>query len=389
MSVLSNSLNNLSLSDILGKVQEIKTELNLFFKERSDAINALLLSIVTKQNILLVGPPGTAKTQLARALVAHIENANFFYCLMTKFTQPDDLFGPVDIVALSKGEYRRLTNGRIQDANVAFLDEIFKASPAILNSLLTILNERLYNLDGRITPLPNLITVITASNELPEENENLDALYDRILLRVTTDYVKNPKNFVDLVLGADEYQPRTTITLDEINSLHKALSNVQLSENTIETLLKIKKELENEGIIASDRRYKQAVKVVKANALLRGARTTSVADLVVLRYILWDEPEQISTVTNIVLKHADPISQKITEIFEILNDFEKQVDQLPQGATAEALELIKKIENIIKELDQLKNDTDDPDSVNAIEELTNKGYTLKRTVLKDVIGLEI
>jgi MoxR-like ATPase len=165
------------------RLQQIATRLEARFLGRDEAIRALLVSVVAGEHLALIGPPGTAKSALVRAF-SKATSARFFEYLLTRFTEPSELFGPVDIAAFRTGDYRRRTEGMLPEAELVFLDEIFKSSSAILNALLTLLNERTFIAGGRATKTP-ILSVVGASNEVPTDGD-LGAIFDRFLLRVRT-----------------------------------------------------------------------------------------------------------------------------------------------------------------------------------------------------------
>ncbi|MEM4751417.1 MAG: AAA family ATPase, partial [Desulfurococcaceae archaeon] len=173
-------MSNGNLQELVSAVNRFKKELEKPFVGREEEALVITFALVTSEHAILVGEPGTAKSAIARR-AADLLRARFFKYLLTKYTEPDELLGPLDIAALKEGRYVRITRGKLPDAEIAFLDEIFNAGSAILNALLTLINERIIY-DGYVEiPVP-LWTLISASNTVPEEQE-YQALYDRFLLR--------------------------------------------------------------------------------------------------------------------------------------------------------------------------------------------------------------
>src|SRR5437899_5082641 len=163
------------------KLKNIREELKQMFLERNDLIDGALAALLSSHHLLIIGPPGTAKSMLADELCRRIEGANYFQWLLTRFTTPEEIFGAVSLKALEQDDYRRVTTRKLPNAHIAFLDEIFKANSSILNALLTLINERIFH-NGRQRAAVPLITLFGASNELPDEEE-LTALFDRFMLR--------------------------------------------------------------------------------------------------------------------------------------------------------------------------------------------------------------
>src|ERR1043165_5698790 len=170
------------------KLKKIREELRQTFLERGELIDGALSALLCSQHVLVIGPPGTAKSMLADEVCRRIEGAQYFQWLLTRFTTPEELFGAVSLKALEQDDYRRLTTHKLPEAHVAFLDEIFKASSSILNTILTLMNERRFHNGREVAGVP-LLTLFAAANELPEDDELL-ALHDRFLLRFVVDYLE-------------------------------------------------------------------------------------------------------------------------------------------------------------------------------------------------------
>src|SRR5215470_222098 len=174
---------------VRARIAQLLVEMTADLVERDEPIRLALLAAIAGQHTLLVGPPGTAKSEIARRLCSAFRDARFFERLMTRFTVPEELFGPLSLQSLERDEYRRLTDGYLPSADVVFLDEVFKANSAILNSLLGIMNERTFD-NGRDRVALSLVSLIGASNEIPTADE-LVALYDRFLVRYRLDAVSS------------------------------------------------------------------------------------------------------------------------------------------------------------------------------------------------------
>jgi len=275
-----------------------------YFKERETEINGSLLAVLSGENLLFLGPPGTAKTQLAKNICQSIESGNFFNYLLTSFSTPEELFGPLSLKALEEDEFRRKIDGCLPTAHIALLDEIFKASSAILNSLLTILNEHKYHNGRELVDVP-LLSVFGASNELPDENESLEALYDRFLFRYRLSYIQDDENFRDLLFRSpDEFEPAASLRVSAIYELRARAKDMPVDPDVEVIITELRKSLQLQEIEISDRRWKKVIQVLKVAACSSGCPTVDRTMVLLLQHMLWNLPEERETIRKIVFEFA-------------------------------------------------------------------------------------
>lgn len=348
--------------DALKKIKQLQTELESVVVERTEEIEALLVALIARVHVLLLGPPGTAKSMLAQLLCEAIQGGEYFQWLLTKFSTPEELFGPISLKGLENDSYRRITTGKLPQAHVAFLDEIFKANSAILNALLTLINERKFHNNSTSEDVP-LLSCIGASNELPE-SEELNALYDRFILRFWVKPLQEEQAFTDLITGAMNAKVTVSLTLDEVQQLHEKCNKIELSDEQVKTIRKIYEELKAKGITASDRRWKTAVGVLKAYALLRGKTEITGDEIEVLTHMLWQNPEDKRTIMSVVAPHANPLNLKAIEYLdfakEIFDKWQNPPDELSESDAA--LQANNSLKEMLKDIksdmhDRPKNKT--------------------------------
>lgn len=271
--------------------------------ERETPVQLALLSALAGEHLLLIGPPGTAKSILARRLHHVFQNSAYFERLLTRFSVPEELFGPLSIKALEDDRYERQIEGYLPTANIAFIDEIFKANSAILNALLTLLNEREFDNGSERISTP-LVAVIAASNELPQEEE-LEALFDRFLCRYETRPVSK-QNFVALITlddNATNSSQTQGLTEQEIQALQLQARRIELPDDIIGLLLALREFVQQQQIYVSDRRWRKAIKLLKMAATTNGQTAVSVWDCSLLQHCLWREPAQRKIIADWYQNH--------------------------------------------------------------------------------------
>ncbi len=260
--------------------------------ERDVPVRLLLLAALAGEHVLLIGPPGTAKSALARRLHAAFADAAYFERLLTRFSVPEELFGPLSLKALELDRYERLTDGFLPTAQVAFLDEVFKANSAILNALLTLLNEREFdNGSGRVK-VP-LVSVIGATNEIPDD-ESLQAFHDRFLLRVPVQPIADDNFAALLALPASAAVAPPRLQASDLAPLRERAQQVVLPARIVEQLVEARRWCAQHAVTVSDRRWRKLVGLLQVQAASRGAGQVGQWDLWLLPYALGGRPDQVA-----------------------------------------------------------------------------------------------
>jgi MoxR-like ATPase len=307
------------------RLQRLLDALEHGLLERAEAVRLCLLAALAGEHVLLIGPPGTAKSAMARRLHRAFADAPYFERLLTRFSTPEELFGPLSLKALEHDRYERLTAGYLPTAGIAFLDEVFKANSAILNALLTLLNEREFdNGTGRMrTPL---VSVIGASNEVPAD-EALRAFYDRFLLRVPVAAVSDGAFEALLHLPDDIDAPVQALARSELQALRDGRERIALPDEVLQRLRELRALAAQQGIAVSDRRWRQLIGLMRTAALSEGRLALDVWDLWLAPYALAAEPAQVEALQRwFVEQVAQAAPQEAAWLSRAVEAFEKQLE---------------------------------------------------------------
>lgn len=272
---------------------DLKREFGQVLVERDREIYLGLIAVVAREHLFMLGPPGTGKTALA-SMLGRAVPGGFFEILLSKFTEPSEVFGPLSVKGLmERDEYRRSTAGYMPDCRLVMLDEVWKASSAILNNLLTILNERVFD-NGGVREVTRVGTVFGASNEMPAD-DSLAAIYDRFMLRCEVAPVSDSMKLLNITKG-DIPQ----ISEEYLLQMQQAADAVQVSSDVHRALVFIRDTLRGQGIVISDRRFLRSVGLVRASAAIAHRSIAAPQDLKILAYCFWVTPDQAPAVKLVV-----------------------------------------------------------------------------------------
>ena len=337
------------------KFAAARRELSSALIEREDEVDLVLTALIANEHVLLVGPPGCGKSLLLDSLLAWTGGAKFSI-LLTKFTTVEEVMGPVSLVGLKEDRYVRVTAGKLPEADYAFVDEVFKGSSAILNCLLKILNERVYDAgDGAAKGVP-LKLCLGASNEWPspDTGKELSALFDRFTLRKTVSPIRSRSGRARL-LWTPDHTPRLsgTITPAEVEQARRAAAALPWSVDAKQALEAVLAELAREGVRPGDRRQFKTVGVVRAFAFLNGADAVRPEHLEMAQHCLWDCPEeQPRKVAQAIARVANPAGMRVTQL---LLEVESVLAATDVRNLAEAAKAAAKLGEVDKQLATLSD----------------------------------
>ncbi len=331
-----------------------RQELSAALIERDDEIDAVLTALIANEHVLLVGPPGCAKSLLLDSLLGWTGGRKFSI-LLTKFSVPEEVCGTISLTALKEDRFIRVTKGKLPEADYAFIDECFKASSAILNTLLKILNERVYDVGDGVARRVPLKLCVGASNEWPspETGKELSALFDRFLLRRAVSPIRSQTGQQRLLWTRD-HTPRlsTTITPEEVEQARRAALVLPWSDEAKQALEAVLRELVREGIQPGDRRQFKTVAVVQAFAYLCGADVVAPEHLEIAANTLWDDPvEQPQKVVQEIRRIANPTGMRVNQL---LLEAEQVLGACDICNLAEAAKAAAKLAEIDRQFASLK-----------------------------------
>ena len=385
--------------DTITKLHSIEKELNTYFLERDQEIHGLMLGLISGSNVLFVGPPGTAKSMLVSSWAKTIKNSKYFSWQLHQFSTPEEIFGPYSLSLLEKDTYKRITDGKLPDADIAFIDEVFKCSHGNLNAMLSILNERIFFNDGKPVPL-DLKCVVGASNEIPEEGDHLEAFMDRFSLKYDVGSIIENTNFAKMLQSTDIFYPETVITTDEISKTSQDISSVSFDENLVSTLIELRSKLAHNknadgtssiAMPVTDRMFRFAVRILKAEAWWNGRSKIQEDDFEILQHVLWSDPKDRPKIYSTILEVINPDKDKIMQLYYDCVDLYDKIKDVSSGATTDkskkdlepkAFETAQKIRNAkskisehIKDLEAKGRKVDDLKLVaKKVEGLLNDVY---------------
>lgn len=373
------------------RIEYILKYLNSGLFEKEAAIRLSLLALIAGESLFFIGPPGTAKSMIARRMQKVFKEnntMNYFEYLLNEFSTPDEIFGPVSLKELEQDNYKRIINGYMPNANIVFLDEIWKAGPAILNTLLTIINEKKFHNGNTIEEVP-LLALLAASNELPENDRGLEALWDRFIIRVKVDTIENEDSFIKMIsesqnndIFPSEKIKQYLITKKELQYFQQEIEKVQIPNTVKQLIIAIKKELINinnqkkstkeEKYYISDRRWKKIIHILRTSAFLNGRDSVDLMDVSLIRYCIWGTNKQIETSKQIVTKFIQEYGLEcVTAIDDINEQIEEFKDNINNTWYVKEIITGKEPEPIIKEL---RDDYQEKEECYQVKDNLNKIY---------------
>jgi len=377
------------------KFETLKDGLRTHLIERNDIIETQVLALVSGTHHFQLGEPGVAKS---RSIVKMMEmiggDYNFFDTLMTRTSTPEEINGPVSLKGLEEDRFAFVTKGFAPEAHVWFLDEIWKANSAILNTLLWALNERKFRNDGQVHDLP-LHTMFCASNELPD-GEELNAIYDRVQFRLITKRIQEPGNFIQMLKISASGPTDKLITWDEIQEAHQASLAVEVPGDVLDALQTVRADLRTDGIEPTDRRFVECLKIIRAAAYLDGQTVADIEHMRPLAHVLWTSKEEQPKVERLLLELANPLDKEAMSLLETVEKLSSELDKVladksvdPQLKNKKGVELHNKVDKAKDDLHKLSKQVESSKRKSAkVEEVRTRLLSVTKRLLKEIFNID-
>lgn len=350
---------------IVDKTRDVRNEMKAEVVERGVEIDLLLACIIGRVHMLMLGEPGVAKSMTVDQFLSHVDGATLFTHLLNKQTPPDALVGPISFSAMKEDSFRRVTTQRLPEANLAFIDEIFKSNAVNLNLMLKILNERKFENDGGVVDVP-LWCMIAASNELPtHDREELLAFSDRLGVRRIVQPVRTEDGVREILQGqlarekGEAISPtHTMLTIADVEALQAAAAQIDVPNRVLDKVVELRAKAEQEGLHLSMRRIGEGVKMCKAQALLAERGEVKAEDLRLFEHVMWNDPDELSIAQELTLDFAGTVGKQAARAKAGFEEFQKRLSdaqsKMPADASTEPeKEVINELTTIASQLTKL------------------------------------
>lgn len=364
---------------IAGKFRDVISELKSETVEREIETQLLICALLAKQNILLIGEPGVAKSLLIDQLAERVE-ASVFTLLMAKDTPSEQVLGPVSLAALEKDEFKRITKGKLPECNIGWMDEIFKSNSTVLNALLKIINEGKFDNNGHSMTL-DFWSMIGASNELPgPDRSDLVAFRDRFAVTKLVDHVRTSDGLRQVIdgqlarfAGSRVASNVTKVSYDEIVKAQEAVTHVTVPDQVKKSMIELRQRAEGENVKFSVRRMFGGLTMMMANAYLTDRTEVSTEDIKMFEHVMWSDPDDHKKAYELTLDYAGAVAKKANKLRQEYEEQQQALSELqsemPTDGSIPASELmgnIGRVSNMLKKLDERVN--------NAIDNASEEGH---------------
>lgn len=380
-----------------GKFVTLNDTMSGMLLERTAVIETAIIALIAEAHHCQQGPPGTGKTKLVSTLMKLIADATQFRWTMTRYTVPEELFGAISLKGMENDEFKRNLKGKMVMSDIAFLDEMFKANSAILNALLTIMNEGLFDNGSEVVESRPLI--FCGSNELPKDAE-LAALWDRVTFRLTVQPIQEKRNFRTMLRaraaeGMQAVAIPPILTWAEVGAAQLEARQVLIPDNVNDAFEVLKGKLRKEGITITDRRWSDCVPILKASAWLDGRPAADVDDIGILQHVLWTDLKELTTVKKVVLEMANPLDKEAMDLIGEVESLDSQVtDIINQTDNMDArrrkgIEVNAKLTRVSENLDQLmKKCESSPKRSRMVDQARARLSTTVDRLLAELFGVD-